>query len=106
MKNIGIIGLFAFGLTAAAVASVPPTGKTTGDTAIYQNNSEITTPRQGRLSFDQDLKNLNEMERKYHERLPRLADRPELASPIKRISARKYKASQRAGRATTKKSED
>jgi len=50
---------------------------------------------------DQDLKNLNEMERKYHERLPRLADRPELASPIKRISARKYKASQRAGRATT-----
>src|SRR5271155_4924626 len=92
MKTLGMTGLFLFGVTAVSFASVPPTGKSTDDAAIYQNNSEITTPRQGRLSFDQDLKSLNQLEHKYHERLPRLADRPEFASPIKRIAAKKYKA--------------
>lgn len=90
MKTLGFMGLLL--ASAMAFASVPPTGKTTEDTAVYQNPSEITTRPTGRLSFDQDLKNLNDMEHRYHERLPRLADRPELLSPIKRIAAKKYKA--------------
>ena len=104
MKKLGMIATpLVLALAAASFASVPPAGKTTGDTAIYQDNSQITTPRVGRLNFDRDLKNLNEMEKKYHEQLPRLADRPELASPIKRISTRKYKAKQqRAGKASAK----
>jgi hypothetical protein len=97
MKKLGFISLFLLA-TASTFASVPPTSKSVSD--------EITTPRQGRLSFEQDLKNLNEMEARYHERLPRLADRPELASPIKRISARKYKAKQRAGRVPHKRAAD
>jgi hypothetical protein len=104
MKKLGILCLFVFGLTAFSISfgSVPPTGKTTGGAAIYQDNSEITTPRQGGLSFDQDLRNLNQMESKYHERLPRLSERPELARPIKRIAVTKYhptRATQHAGRA-------
>ena len=101
MKTLGFLALLAFAITGISVvrADLPPSGKTTSDTAIYQGNSEISVPRQGRLSFDRDLKNLNEMESRYHERLPRLSERPELASPMKRISHVKYHAKQRAGRA-------
>jgi hypothetical protein len=112
MKKLGLIAFispraklayaaFAFLAVSATFASVPPTGRTTNDTAVYQSTSEITVPRQGRISFDDDLQRLNQMEPRFHERLPKLADRPELKGPIHRISTKKYVPSarrQKAGR--------
>jgi hypothetical protein len=90
-----LLGLFAFVLFVAksGFASVPPLGRVTDDTAVYQNLSEISAPRQGKISFDADIQRLNQMEPKFHERLPRMADRPGIAGPMRRISAKKYKPS-------------
>jgi hypothetical protein len=104
MKKAVLFSMF-LGLMVASSgqASVPPPGKVTDDTALHQNLSEITAPRQGRLSFDDDIQRLDKMEGRYRERLPALADRPGIAAPLKRISARKYKAAPRKGSAFSKK---
>lgn len=93
------VALLSLSTFSASFGSVPPAGQNTNDTAIYQNMSEITVPRQGKITFDSDLQRLNQMEPKFHERLPRLADRPELARPIHRISTQKYVPSSRRQKA-------
>jgi hypothetical protein len=99
MKTAGLsLGITAgalliSGAISASFASVPPAGRSTDGTALEQSLSEIRTPRQGKISFDADIQRLNQMEHRYRERPMKLASRPAISNPIRRISAKKYKYS-------------
>jgi hypothetical protein len=105
MKAVWFGTGFALGLTALSLsmASVPnrAKGAITDDTALYQSLSEIHLPKQGKPSFDGDIARLSALEERYHERLPVLAQHPELKGPMNRIQQQKYRYSgkpQQAGR--------
>lgn len=96
MKNVWWFNCgAAVGLTVLSIAfgSVPSKNQITDDTAIYQNLSEIRAQKQADLSFDSDIAQLARLERRYKEKLPSLAERPELKGPMKRISQQNYKYS-------------
>ncbi len=61
------------------------------DTALYQNLSEITVQKQGRMSFDQDIQKLAAIAPRYKENLPAADLR--LQAPMKRVAAQKYSPS-------------
>jgi len=97
-----------FGLTSFPVAmgSVPKHSRVTDDTAIYQRLSEIRVPKQGALSFDNDIARLMAMESRYKENLPTLREKQlekekrerkklhaSVQRPLQRIEARKYRFS-------------
>ncbi len=58
------------------------------DTALYQNLSEITVQKQGRMSFDKDIQQLAAIAPRYRENLPAADLR--LQGPMKRVAAQKY----------------
>jgi hypothetical protein len=84
------------GLTTLSIAlgSVPSRERVTDDTVIYQNMSEIRVARQAALSFDSDIERLAALEPRYREKLPSLAEQPQMRGPIKRIIQRKYHKSE------------
>ncbi len=89
---------FVLGVTALSlsVAAVPKSGTVTDDTALYQNLSEIRVPKQARPNFDADIARLSGLEARHHERLPLLAQRPELMGPMKRVEQKKFVSSPKA----------
>lgn len=66
--------LFGAGFTWAALPPSAPRAANVGnlqitdDTALYQNISEINSPRLGTVDFDSDLDRLSQMERRYVDR--------------------------------------
>lgn len=88
-----LVGLTTLSL---GIASVPKQGRITDDTAIYQKLSEIRVSREIEQNFDSDVSRLSKLESRYVEKLPALAKNPRVASPMKRISAQKYRFSGRS----------
>jgi len=74
--------------------SVPQTPeRVTDDTEIYQNLSEIRSPKKREMLFREDLHRLIAIESRFHERLPnpRGYDKHQrVSSPIKKIKSKKY----------------
>lgn len=64
---------FSCGATASVTAltlssaALPPSGRVTDDTAIYQNLSEIRAKRDHKPNFDSDISQLASMERSHRE---------------------------------------
>lgn len=81
-----VLGLVTLSL---AWASVSKHTKVTDDTALYQNLSEIRVPKAAQVNFDSDISKLSQLEVRYKEKLPDAR----LASPMKRISQKKYQFS-------------
>lgn len=85
-------GLVTLSISFASVPrSVPLTGQVKDDSAIYQNLSEISVPRQQKPDFDNDISRLSQMEGRYQEK--NLARHPRLSAPIQRVSHQKYRYS-------------
>lgn len=87
------LGAFSLSFALASVpptSSLPPSGRVTDDTVLYQSLSEIRVPRQGNVDFDQDVNSLASTEGHYREKLPSLASRPALAGAMKRIAQHPY----------------
>lgn len=64
-------GLLAFaGMAHSAVPAQQQIGgmQITDDTALYQNISEINSPKLGHVDFDGDLERLSQLERRYVDR--------------------------------------
>lgn len=86
-------GLLAFaGMAHSAVPAQQQIGgmQITDDTALYQNISEINSPKLGHVDFDGDLERLSQLERRYVDRkrvtLPQ--PRAKAASTIRGKSSR------------------
>lgn len=93
-KKLGLFNLgFVTGLTTLSIAlgSVPGRGRITDDTAIYQNLREIRVAKERSPEFDSDVSRLTAAEGHYREKLPKLSSDPRIGSPLKRISAQKYR---------------
>lgn len=115
------------GITALSLssASLPPTGHVTDDTAIYQNLSEIRSPKAKDPNFDADIERLANLEKTHQEsaqdlkklklkratkkkdqirsrqssaRSKRHFEVAQLSNPMKRIEATPYVPSNRAHR--------
>lgn len=80
------------GLTTLSIAlGSIPNGRITDDTVIYQNLSEIRVAKEAAPDFDSDVARLSNLEGRYREQLPSLANNPRLVGPMKRISTQKYR---------------
>jgi hypothetical protein len=76
-----VVGFTALSITRAAV---PMRGFVTDDTAIYQRLSEIHVKKQAKIDFDSDIVRLSKLEKQYKEKLPSLANLPQLKPPMQR----------------------
>ncbi len=85
------------GLTALSIskAAVPGKSRGTDDTAIYQKLSELNVRKEAKKDFDADITRLSQLEARYQEKLPSLANHPRLKGPIQRVSQQKYRYSGR-----------
>jgi hypothetical protein len=73
LAGFAVFALLEIGVAGASVppqaAPAPIQGlRITDDTALYQNISEINSPRLGHVDFDSDLQRLSQMERQYVDR--------------------------------------
>jgi hypothetical protein len=83
-----LLGLTVLSMSKAAV---PLKSRVTDDTAIYQKLSEIKVRKQMKVDFDSDLSRLSSLESRYRERLPSLANHPQMRAAMKRISQQRYR---------------
>lgn len=88
-----VLGLLTLSI---ALGAVPKSNRVTDDTVIYQNLSEIRAAREADLNFDGDIAHLSDSEKRYHEKLPSLADHPRLKAPIQRVGKQKYRFSKKS----------
>jgi len=81
------------GMTTLTIAmgSAPKKSIITDDTAIYQNLSDISVPKEGDPNFDADISKLSGLENQYRERLPSLSKHPSMRGPMQRITQKKYR---------------
>lgn len=79
-----------------SLASVRPGSvfqdRVTDDTALYQELSEIRSPKHAKIDFDSDIAHLTKREKRYREKLPKLsqAQASRLVKPLMRIEKRTY----------------
>lgn len=94
-KLFGFGAIVGFVILSIALASVPKRSRITDDTAIYQQLSEISVPRESSPNFDNDIQKLSNLEPRYREKLP-LAQRPRIKAPLRRVSKKPYQYNQSA----------